>query len=42
MTHIVVTTGGACEKCGHHQANHYHREGCDLCDCASRGKRHIT
>ena len=42
MTHITVTSGGVCEKCGHHQKNHYNTDGCDLCDCTSRGKRVIT
>ena len=42
MTKIVQTTGGVCELCGHHQSNHYHSDGCDLCECESRGKRIIT
>ena len=41
MAKIVQTTGGVCELCGHHQQNHYHNDGCDLCDCKSRGKRVI-
>ena len=42
MAKIIQTTGGVCEICGHHQSNHYHNEGCDQCECKSRGRRVIT
>jgi hypothetical protein len=40
MTHIIITSGGVCERCDHIQQDHDNIDGCGKCECKSRFRRH--